>query len=361
MKKLFVALTLAALSATGFAQDRDVEYVKKYALLAVQEMDQYKIPASITLAQGIIETAGGQSRLAEQAFNHFGIKCKENWTGGKIYHDDDARGECFRKYEKVEDSYRDHSKFLAERPYYKKLFDLALTDYRGWAHGLRKAGYATNPRYAQMLISKIEKLNLDAFDKLSPNEEEVYTQLVSLYGNADKSAMLGLNDVVKEPIKEIKIAHNEPKPSQEAQREKQKVQQLAERKNTPAAPKVQKAKLNKSRIKRHANRKEYIVVNSGETIFQIAKAYNISERRLLKYNDLTAPNKLRTGQNLFLASKRNRGMQETYRVQKGDDMYLISQKMGIKLKSLYRRNRMEQGQEPQVGEILYLRGRKPRN
>lgn len=146
-------------------------------------------------------------------------------------------------------------------------------------------------------------------------------------------------------------------PSQNVQREKQKVQQLSERKATPAP----KAKLTKNRIKRHANRREYIVVNPGETIFQVARAYNISERKLLKYNDLSAPNKLKAGQNLFLCNKRNRGMQKTYRVQRGDNMYLISQKMGIKLNSLYRKNRMKPGEEPQVGEILYLRSKKPRN
>lgn len=359
MKKLFLTFAFLALVTTGYAQDRDVEYVKKYALLAVQEMNRYQIPASITLAQGIIETAGGQSRLAEQAFNHFGIKCKENWTGERIYHDDDARGECFRKYNKVEDSYRDHSKFLAERPYYRKLFDLPITDYRAWANGLRKAGYATNPRYAQMLISKIEKLNLDAFDKLNPNADEVYTKLVSLYGDVNKKDILGYN-VSETYIAETPTPDKTPQviavqPSQNVQREKQKVQQLAKRKPAP------KVKLTKSRIKRHANRREYIVVNPGETIFQVAKAYNISEKKLLRYNDLSAPNKLQAGQNLFLCNKRNRGMQKTYRVQLGDNMYLISQKMGIKLKSLYRRNRMQPGEEPQVGEILYLRGRKPRN
>ncbi|MGV4438534.1 glucosaminidase domain-containing protein [Ornithobacterium rhinotracheale] len=361
MKKLFLAFALVAFATTSFAQDRDVEYVKKYALLAVQEMNRYQIPASITLAQGIIETAGGQSRLAEQAFNHFGIKCKENWTGGRIYHDDDARGECFRKYNKVEDSYRDHSKFLAERPYYKKLFELPLTDYRAWAYGLRKAGYATNPRYAQMLISKIEKLNLDAFDKLNPNADEVYTKLVSLYGNVNKKDILGYNVsetyVAATPAPEKTLQVVAVPPSQNVQREKQKVQQLSERKATPAP----KAKLTKNRIKRHANRREYIVVNPGETIFQVARAYNISERKLLKYNDLSAPNKLKAGQNLFLCNKRNRGMQKTYRVQRGDNMYLISQKMGIKLNSLYRKNRMKPGEEPQVGEILYLRSKKPRN
>src|SRR5690606_15881171 len=138
------------------AQDsRDIDYIRKYAKLAVEEMELYKIPASITLSQGILETGGGQSRLADVANNHFGIKCKKEWTGKKIEHTDDAPNECFRVYNSVQESYRDHSKFLAERPYYKNLFHLKIDDYKAWAHGLKKAGYATNPQYANILIARI--------------------------------------------------------------------------------------------------------------------------------------------------------------------------------------------------------------
>ena len=163
-----------------FAQDqREIDYILKYAKLAVTEMHLYKIPASITLSQGMLETGGGQSRLAEKANNHFGIKCKAEWTGEKIYHDDDALGECFRKYTTVDESYRDHSKFLAERPYYKNLFTLDLFDYKAWAHGLKKSGYATNPNYAGILINKIEKYKLEHFDKLTPDEVE--QKLIELF------------------------------------------------------------------------------------------------------------------------------------------------------------------------------------
>ena len=132
------------------------QYIQKFAPYAVEEMEKYKIPASITLAQGLLETGGGQSRLAQQGKNHFGIKCKEDWTGKTMKHTDDAPNECFRVYDDPKQSYEDHSIFLATRKYYVGLFKLDAKDYKAWAHGLKKAGYATNPRYAHILIDKIE-------------------------------------------------------------------------------------------------------------------------------------------------------------------------------------------------------------
>ena len=142
-----------------------INYIKKFSKLAINEMEAYKIPASITLAQGLLESRYGQSELTKKSKNHFGIKCHK-WTGSKVYHDDDAKGECFRKYDYDANSYRDHSMFLANKKRYAKLFTYAPNDYRSWARGLRKAGYATDKRYPQKLIDLIEKYNLDTFDKL---------------------------------------------------------------------------------------------------------------------------------------------------------------------------------------------------
>ena len=166
MKKVFFALALllfAKFNAQGWKTDE--QYIQKFALYAVEEMEKYKIPASITLAQGLLETGGGQSRLAQQGNNHFGIKCKEDWTGKTMKHTDDAPNECFRVYDDPRESYEDHSKFLAFRKYYVNLFKLDMYDYKAWAHGLKKAGYATNPRYAYILIDKIERNKLYEFDK----------------------------------------------------------------------------------------------------------------------------------------------------------------------------------------------------
>ena len=147
-------------------------YIDKYAALAVHEMYRSGVPASITLAQGMLESGNGLSELAVKGNNHFGIKCHNNWTGGKMYHDDDAKGECFRKYSDPELSYRDHSDFLRYRDRYKFLFDLDPTDYEGWAHGLRKAGYATDPSYPQKLIRLIEEYDLHKLDALKKNASE---------------------------------------------------------------------------------------------------------------------------------------------------------------------------------------------
>jgi len=140
-------------------------YIAKYKDVAIIEMNRYGIPASITLAQGILESGNGQSRLAVEGLNHFGIKCHENWNGETILEDDDKKGECFRKYDKVSESYRDHSLFLTERGRYSFLFEYKKTNYKAWAKGLKKAGYATNPKYPQLLIDLIEKHNLNKYDE----------------------------------------------------------------------------------------------------------------------------------------------------------------------------------------------------
>ena len=151
------------------AQSRTEVYIKKFSSIAIEEMNRYNIPASITLAQGILESGIGESRLAIKGNNHFGIKCHDNWNGESIIEDDDEKGECFRKYAKATDSYRDHSLFLTERGRYSFLFEYKKTDYKKWAKGLKKAGYATNPEYSTLLIDLIERNNLGRFDNKSPS------------------------------------------------------------------------------------------------------------------------------------------------------------------------------------------------
>ena len=175
---IFVCLALQAQTRNKQYED----YIKKYRELAVDEMKKYHIPASITLAQGLLESGAGQSNLARKSNNHFGIKCGSDWNGKTVSHDDDARGECFRAYKHPKQSYEDHSKFLAGRPRYASLFKLKITDYKGWARGLKKAGYATNPRYADQLIDIIELYDLDKYDrkgglkwmKENPNPHQPY-------------------------------------------------------------------------------------------------------------------------------------------------------------------------------------------
>ena len=168
MKQLILFMICMVCSLSLQAQKRNKQYedyIKKYRELAVEEMKKYHIPASITLAQGLLESGAGQSTLARKSNNHFGIKCGSDWNGKSVRHDDDARNECFRAYKHPKQSYEDHSKFLVGRSRYASLFKLKITDYKGWARGLKKAGYATNPRYAEQLISIIELYDLHQYDK----------------------------------------------------------------------------------------------------------------------------------------------------------------------------------------------------
>lgn len=339
---------LLLFSIKNYAQDsRDIEYIRTYAKLAVEEMHLYKIPASITLSQGMLETGGGQSRLAEIALNHFGIKCKAEWTGKTLSHTDDAPNECFRVYNSVQESYRDHSKFLAERPYYKDLFKLDLYDYKAWAHGLKKAGYATNPKYAGILITRIEKYRLNEFDKLDPNEVEA--KLIEMFGPSDTQLLTGITDAT-ETAGEI-IAATIPNPIsttiEETIEKPIKTIEVAKREENPMM-----------RIKKHANGVQYIIVYEGETLAKLANLYEISPKKLASYNELPETGKLTNGQYVFLDKKKNKGAEKYYKVQEGDNIYLISQKAGIKISKLYKLNRMEVGQQPKSGTILNLQTKK---
>ena len=173
MKKYLFFLFLF-FSLLGFSQSKTESYISKYSSVAVVEMNKYSIPASITLAQGILESGNGESRLAVDGKNHFGIKCHSNWNGKTIIVDDDEKGECFRKYSNVAESYRDHSLFLSERGRYSFLFEYKKSDYKKWAKGLKKAGYATNPKYASLLIDLIEKYQLYNYDKIDQPNQKLY-------------------------------------------------------------------------------------------------------------------------------------------------------------------------------------------
>lgn len=348
MKKLALLTFLLLFSIKNFAQDsKDIEYIRLYAKLAVEEMHLYKIPASITLSQGILETGGGQSRLAEKGLNHFGIKCKNEWTGKTMSHTDDAPNECFRVYNSVQESYRDHSKFLAERPYYKDLFKLDMHDYKAWAHGLKKAGYATNPKYAGILISRIEKYNLNQFDKLHPNEVE--TKLEEMFGPSSTKSLTGMTDAT-ETAGEI-IAAVMPdviaKTVDETIEKANKTIEVAKREENPMM-----------RIKKHANGIQYVIAYEGESISKLANLYEIDSKKLASFNELPENGKLTPGQFVFLDKKKTKGKDQFYKVQQGDNMYLISQKVGMKIGKLYSLNKMEAGKQPKAGAVLNLKTKK---
>jgi hypothetical protein len=301
-------------------------YIDKYKDLAVSEMKRTGIPASITLAQGMIESDFGRSTLAREANNHFGIKCHDDWTGPTIRHHDDRRNECFRKYSRPEDSFYDHSDFLKTGSRYASLFDLSPTDYKAWARGLKKAGYATNTDYANMLIRKIEENNLNYYDSgyRTSGKEEI---------PAAKENPVAANPEVKNSAYSVPVFTDDL--------------------SLPS---------HISRIMEN-NRIQYIIARDGETRESIEKEFQLLKWQLPKYNELGSEFVPSGGQLLYLQPKRDRAEpgKETHVAAEGDTMYSISQKYGLKLKKLYEYNRMEEGEEPVPGTRLWLRSMKPVN
>lgn len=285
--------------AAAFAQTKKMtvqEYIDTYKELAVGEMERARIPASITLAQGILESANGNSRLATEGNNHFGIKCKKNWTGNTIYADDDELHECFRAYATAKESYVDHSTFLIENARYAFLFDLEITDYKGWAKGLKQAGYATNPQYAEILIGLIERHELHKLDKNEPLPKK--------------------NDEIK------------PKPDPIVQT----AGELFRFNGIPATK-----------------------VMEGQTAISIAQVYGLLPRQFYRYNDMKEGSDVVPGSIVYLKPKHRKGTEAYHTVKTGETMYSISQLYGVKLKYLYSFNRMKEDTEPAIGQIVYLR------
>ena len=309
-------------------------YIEKYRDLAVREMKRTGVPASITLAQGMIESDYGRSRLAREGNNHFGIKCHNGWTGPTMRHHDDRRNECFRVYRSPEESFIDHSDFLKTGSRYSFLFDLPATDYKAWAKGLKKAGYATDPDYANMLIRKIEEHGLYNYDR-------GYTPSVKTAAQQTPQKVLSPDPALKDSVRP-----DQPVPAN-----------IPDRTVTYNIPAVQ------ARVPRvmENNRIQYIIVKEGETIESIEKDFELLKWELAKYNELGEGFVPVPGQMLYLQPKRDKAEpgKETHLVREGETMYQISQLYGVKLKKLYEYNIMEEGSQPSPGQKVWLRGMKP--
>lgn len=275
-----------------------LEYIKQYNEMAVDQMLRYKIPASITLAQGLLESGAGQSQLAKRSKNHFGIKCGGDWRGRTVRHTDDAPNECFRAYGNPKDSYEDHSKFLSGRARYASLFKLDITDYRGWARGLKKAGYATDPSYANRLIQIIEDYELYKYDKFNKRDMR-----------AEK-------------------------------REEERV-------TSGTAHQVYLA-----------NGLLYVIARRGDTFKGIGDEFDTSARKLIKYNDLHKDYTLMPEDIIYLKAKKKKADKKytVHVVGDGDSMHGISQRYGIRMKNLYKMNKKDMDDYvPEMGDRLRLR------
>jgi LysM repeat protein len=304
------------------------EYIDLFKNTALQEMQKYKIPASITLAQGILESENGNSTLARNANNHFGIKCKAEWTGATYLHDDDAKQECFRKYKSASESYRDHSLFLTTRERYAFLFQLPITDYKGWAKGLKQAGYATAPTYAEMLIKIIEDNKLYRFDVGDT------LRIIAVMIDTTSTKPLALVDTVKKVTNPV-FKHDD----------QEDFQDIVLSKN--------------SRRLGQINGVRFVWAHSGDSYQSIAEDFGLTVKDIALNNDQKKDYTPANGEIVFIELKKDDGPVEFHMVKAGDNMRDISQQYGMKLKSLYHKNRMKYGTEAEPGQRLYLQNMAP--
>lgn len=272
-------------------------YIDQYKDLAIEQMLKYNIPASITLSQGLLESGAGRSWLTKSSNNHFGIKC-HGWTGRRVFHDDDERGECFRAYDNPRQSFEDHSRFLATQSRYARLFNYSRTDYKSWARGLKQCGYATNPQYASKLIQIIELYNLNQYDKANK-----FDQFMVKHSTEDGVAPDGNFHVIKA-----------------------------------------------------YNKNYYVIARKGDSFQSLSKELCIGKRKLAKYNERSYKEELAAGDVIYLKKKRKKATKEyknrPHIVQNGESMYLISQKYGIRLSSLYKKNHLSPDYQIKVGDKL---------
>lgn len=317
MKRSLILLTVLLACAVPALAEKLTrsQYIEKYAETAVREMKASGIPASITLAQGCLESGNGNSTLATKANNHFGIKCHKNWKGKTIRHDDDAKGECFRSYRNADESFRDHSDFLRYSDRYATLFNLELTDYKGWAYGLQKAGYATAKTYAESLIRIIEENELYRYDRLdrkarealppTPMEAEFSTAFKPYPGHKLYTASLG---------REI----------------------------------------------RTTNGVAWITARDGDTYAALAKEFNLFRSEILRFNERSRNAVLQPGEVVYVEAKKRESARnlDKHVVEEGETMRDLAQRYAVKMKKLYQYNSMKPGTEPEPGTILNLR--KPR-
>ena len=270
------------------------DYINKYSPIAVSHMQKYRIPASITLAQGLLESGAGQSELTKRSNNHFGIKCHRSWTGSRVYAKDDTPNDCFRKYRRAEESFEDHSQFLVQGARYSPLFRLSPTDYKGWARGLQKSGYATDRAYANKLIKLIEDYQLYRFDT----------------------------------GKYRKLSNNQGANAQNWKHQPFKTHGLV-----------------------------YVIAVEGDTYDGIADEFGFKAKHLLKYNEVPKGFPLNEGDIVYFEKKKSRADKPYYEhvVQIGESMHSISQRYGMKVKNLYKMNRKDYEYVPEEGDVLKLR------
>jgi len=299
MKRLLLYFALLLCTITSMAQRRNSayeDYINRYKDIAIEQMMKHHIPASITLAQGLLESGAGKSLLTVSSNNHFGIKCHNEWTGRRFYKDDDIKDDCFRVYDNARESFEDHSKFLL-RPRYQSLFSLKITDYKGWARGLKACGYATNPQYADKLIGLIELYGLYEYDYAKK-----YDKFIATHSGANTSGHYANHRIY------------------------------------------------------YRNKNYYLVANGGETFKSLAEEVGVSYRKLAKYNERDKKDVLSKGDIIYMEKKRSKAEKmyknQPHVVRANESLYDIAQLYGIRLKYLYKKNGLPLDYVPRPGDRL---------
>lgn len=366
MKKIILLFTLlsvvllSAVAQNSSVKERTEAYINNYKDLAIQEMLRTGVPASIKLAQGILESQFGESILAKNANNHFGIKCKTEWTGDKIYQDDDARGECFRVYKSAEESYRDHSDFLKTRPHYSFLFKLEPTDITGWAYGLKRAGYATNKTYPERLLRVIEDYQLHQYtlqgiammdNKTTPIVAPVQSTIVT-NPVVEQPAVPAIKNEIQKPTT-VKEETETPQTEQQninpivekSKATEEKIDSVTEKKKSPTYPEGIFT----------INHTRAIHVKEGTSLLALAHQYDISLSKLFEFNELPEFDIMDMDRVLFIEKKQKKGASDYHEVAAGETIHDICQKEGIRMESLLEYNKLKKDSQLSAGQKLFLR------
>ncbi len=324
MTRRILIICLIALGATSTLSAKSKqtrkEYIDRYKHIAIEHMEYYGIPASITMAQGILESSSGNSELSISSNNHFGIKCKTNWTGRKVYYDDDEAGECFRAYPTVEESYKDHAEFLDSSPRYDSLFAYSTSDYKSWARGLKAAGYATAPHYANTLITIIEDEKLFLLDQ--KNGEVKFTN--NLY------------------------AEEKSPSSQTSEGNKIDPDNYAVTINAHKGYNIERT-----------NGLYFTRAKAGDSLESIASTFDISAGNLRRFNDLKKGATLSEGDIIFIERKKRAwegDEKRTHQASEDETLYSISQRYGVRLSRLRRYNNFKRDESIKVSQIVIIRG-----
>ena len=320
MKNFALLLTLLFPLSLFAQRITPEEYIQTYKDIAIREMKTHKIPASITLAQGLLESGAGNSALAREAKNHFGIKCHKGWEGDTYIMDDDAKDECFRKYRNAEESFKDHSDFLSGRSRYAALFDLEITDYRGWAKGLKAAGYATNPKYAQLLIDRIDLYDLTKYDKIALGQMTDDDQLPVI--------------APEDELLELAYSPND-----------RSVFELVDMT-------VEK------RFIYENNGVRFVFAKEGETPEGLAAAFGVKYKKFCEYNLLKRPDEMvfHSGDVVYLAKLKNKNWKaKKYTVQEGETLRDVALRFAVKPERILSKNSLKEGTRLRAGQVLWLR------